>query len=114
MKNHFYFLIGMSLCLWGLELRAQAPEYVPGKLYVKVFNRIVTGLPELEEVDLSTGDLPEVFPSFISLAQKYKFQQVRRAFHTRDINLDHTYMIEFDPRTPIEAIQNDLEKPSLY
>ncbi len=110
MKNHLYKIALLSLGLWSSTLFAQEPIYEQGKLYVKLYNRFVRGLPLWEELPANSEDLPEVFPSFTSVAQKYGFKRVKQAFKTRDINLDHTYLIEFDRSISIASIQRELER----
>ena len=60
-------------------------------------------------VNLATKKFQKSFSDFNHIAQRFKFQEVERAFKTRDLALDHIYELTFNPELPLGEIQNALE-----
>ncbi|MEM6632829.1 MAG: S8 family serine peptidase [Bacteroidota bacterium] len=111
MKNYvrYGWCLAVFVGLLMVHVNGQETEFVPGQMYVKLTNRLTVDLPAVNNESLATQDLPDIFSEFYQIAQRHSFQTVRKAFKTRDLNLDHTYKIEFDPRISTREIQQALE-----
>ncbi len=105
----FLTIIGVLIIDQGFTQEVD-PEFVDGKLYVKVRQKIPQGLPYIDaQRDIDQLD-QEIFPDLYQLSKTYGFQLLRHAFKTSSPELDYTYVIAFSQKNQVQQLKRSLEK----